>query len=299
MASDIKLNDNAVVVEGNVGVGTTNPARQLHVEGNEIHSGGAGGGFSFGDRTTPGFVNSPSSTTGERWVWYAQDKVARLWSGIDHILIRPNINEPNQPATVAVPGDLTIGGRLNVGDGIQGELRFLKGTPDKAPDGSDIELVSILADTMALTSSGGTRKFFALHADIDNQNNKALLSINHQRGYKDGVKIDGNVQVTGVLTQASSMTLKENVAALSGKEAMAALHGLNAVKFNYTADEHKEQRIGFIAEEVPELVAAPERDRLSPMDLIAVLTKAVQEQQRTIADLAAEVNTLKQQHGGA
>jgi hypothetical protein len=343
MASDIKLNDNGVVVEGgelhsagpvggfsfadrtmgnagrwvlyahaglarlwsqvagdrvvihsngNVGIGTTNPVRPLHVEGNEIHSGGPGAGFSFSDRAKPGFVNNPSSTTGERWVWYANQKYARLWSGIDHIEVRPNVNEPNQPATVVILGDLQVGGRLSA-DEIHGELRFLTGAPDKAPDGSDIELVSILADTMALTSHGGTRKYFALHANIDRQNNKELLVINHQGGYKDGVKIEGNVQVTGVLTQASSIALKENVAALSGQEAMAALQGLSAVKFAYKADERKEQHVGFIAEDVPDLVATSDRKAVSAMDIVAVLTKVVQEQQKTMADLAAEVSALK------
>lgn len=112
------------------------------------------------------------------------------------------------------------------------------------------------------------------------------------------MKIEGNVQVTGALTHASSIALKENVAALSGPEAMAALQGLHAVKFNYKADEKKEQRLGFIAEDVPDLVATSERDQLSLMDLIAMLTKAVQEQQKTMAELAAEIHTLKQQHGG-
>lgn len=85
MASDIKLNENAVVVEGNVGVGTNNPARPLHVEGNEIHSGGPGAGFSFSDRTKPGLVNNPQN--GERWVWYAHEGKARLWSGRDVLVI--------------------------------------------------------------------------------------------------------------------------------------------------------------------------------------------------------------------
>lgn len=280
----------AIHSNGNVGIGTNNPVRPLHVEGNEIHTGGSGAGFSFSDRSKPGFVANPSSTTGERWIWYADKTYARLWSGRDHIEVRPNVNEPNQPATVYIPGELVVGGNLKASE-IQGELRFLKGTPDKAPDGSGISLVSLLATTMSLTSSGGTRQYFALHADIDRQHNKELLVMNYQQGYKDGVKIDGNVQVTGALTHASSIALKENVATLTGQEAMTALRGLNAVKFNYKADEKKEQRIGFIAEDMPDLVATSERDRLSPMDLIAVLTKAVQE-------LAAEVSSLKEQNKG-
>jgi hypothetical protein len=296
MASDIKLNDNTVVVEGNVGIGTTNPGRQLHVQGNEIHSGGPGAGFSFADRTAPALVNNPQN--GERWIWYANQKYARLWSGRDHIEFRPNVNDPNQPATVFIPGELIVAGRI-VGDEFQGDLRFLKGVPDKAPDGSAIELASILADTMSLTAQGGTRKYFALHADIDSQSGQARLVMNHLQGFKDGVRIEGNVQVIGTLTQASSIALKENVTTLSGQEALAALQGLQPVKYTYKADETKQQRLGFIAEDVPELVATAERDRLGPMDLIAVLTKAMQEQQQTITALIARVDSMVEQMEGS
>lgn len=299
MASDIKLNDNSVILEGTVGIGTNNPIRKLHVEGSEIHSGGSGAGFSFSDRSLPGIVDNPSSTKGERWVWYAQDKTARLWCGVDHIVVSPNVNEPNKPATVAILGNLTVGDNLSVNGEIRGELRFLTGVAEKAPDGSDIRLATMIADTLSVSNSGSLsrRRHFALHSDIDLPNNKELLVINYQGNYKNGVKIEGNVQITGVLTNASSIALKENIAELTGQEAMATLQGLNAVKYNYKADNQKEQHIGFIAEEVPDLVANSERDRLSPMDLIAVLTKAMQEQQKTIAELVTEVNTLKQQTG--
>jgi hypothetical protein len=112
------------------------------------------------------------------------------------------------------------------------------------------------------------------------------------------VRIDGNVQVTGALTQASSIALKDNVTALSGPEAVATLQGLQPVKYTYKADAAQAQHVGFIAEDVPDLVATAERDRLSPMDLIAVLTKALQEQQQTITAMAAEMGVLKEQIAG-
>jgi hypothetical protein len=37
--SDVKLINNAVIVEGNIGVGTPNPIRPIHAE-SEVHSGG-------------------------------------------------------------------------------------------------------------------------------------------------------------------------------------------------------------------------------------------------------------------
>lgn len=67
---------------GSVGVGTLTPFRRLHVEASEIHSSGALAGFSFGNRED-GSVEAPAS--GERWVWYATGRVARLWSGGDKL----------------------------------------------------------------------------------------------------------------------------------------------------------------------------------------------------------------------
>jgi hypothetical protein len=68
-----------------IGLGTGTPQRILQTEGSEIHSGGPGAGFSFGNRETAQFVDSPGA--GERWVWYASGGRARLWSGADQISI--------------------------------------------------------------------------------------------------------------------------------------------------------------------------------------------------------------------
>jgi hypothetical protein len=61
----------------------------LHVEGREIHCGGSEGGFSFADRTTKEFVDEPSDT-GQLWRWYAENGIARLWSGTDQLTVAPN-----------------------------------------------------------------------------------------------------------------------------------------------------------------------------------------------------------------
>jgi hypothetical protein len=76
------------ITSGRVGIGTAAPMRGLHVEPDEIHSGGSGAGFSFGNRETVGLVNSP--TNGERWVLYSTGGTARLWSGGDKLFVTPN-----------------------------------------------------------------------------------------------------------------------------------------------------------------------------------------------------------------
>ncbi|MFB8790628.1 MAG: tail fiber domain-containing protein [Potamolinea sp.] len=108
------------------------------------------------------------------------------------------------------------------------------------------------------------------------------------------LEVAGNVKCVKLM-ETSSRELKENIAELSGQEAVNTLQNLNPVKFNYKADSEKNQYIGFIAEDVPELVATSDRKGLSSMDIVAVLTKALQEQQKTIAALADKVNMLESQ----
>ncbi len=88
----------------------------------------------------------------------------------------------------------------------------------------------------------------------------------------------------GVWTNSSSIENKENVESLTPEEALGALAALEPVLFNYKTDR-VDRHVGFIAEEVPELVASPDRKGLSSMDIVAVLTRVVQLQQQRIEAL--------------
>jgi hypothetical protein len=108
------------------------------------------------------------------------------------------------------------------------------------------------------------------------------------------------VTTGGVWTNASSREYKEQIEALTTGEAVETLEALNPVKFAYRADA-TERHVGFIAEDAPALVVSKDRRGMSPMDVVAVLTKVVKEQQeinrelvKELAALKAEVNGLKQ-----
>jgi hypothetical protein len=88
----------------------------------------------------------------------------------------------------------------------------------------------------------------------------------------------------GVWTNSSSRRYKENIELLSGQTAVSALLALEPVQFNYKNDSN-ERYVGFIAEDVPDLVATSGRDGLSAMDIVAVLTRVVQQQQQRIEAL--------------
>lgn len=98
-----------------------------------------------------------------------------------------------------------------------------------------------------------------------------------------------HVTAGGVWTNSSSRTRKENIAELTLDDALTALTNLEPVRFNYRNDQ-VESYVGFIAEDVPELVATSGRDALSSMDIVAVLTRVVQEQQKQIEALEARLD---------
>ncbi len=98
-----------------------------------------------------------------------------------------------------------------------------------------------------------------------------------------------HVSAGGVWTDSSSIDKKENVRNLTPEEAFNALAELEPVRFNYKADQGEEY-VGFIAEEVPELVATAGRTGLSAMDIVAVLTSVVQQQQKQIDALDARLD---------
>jgi hypothetical protein len=102
-----------------------------------------------------------------------------------------------------------------------------------------------------------------------------------------------HVTAGGVWTDASSREYKQDIVPLAADAALAALGQLTPVTFAYRADP-AERHVGFVAEDVPALVATADRKGLSPMDVVAVLARVVQEQQAALAELRAEMAALRQ-----
>jgi hypothetical protein len=101
-----------------------------------------------------------------------------------------------------------------------------------------------------------------------------------------------HVTAGGVWTNASSRALKDDITPLTLERAQAAFVALAPVEYVYKADP-SERQVGFIAEDVPALVAQNDRASLSPMDLVAVLTKVVQAQQAQLTALQGTVAALQ------
>jgi hypothetical protein len=109
------------------------------------------------------------------------------------------------------------------------------------------------------------------------------------------IQTAGGAYVTtgGVWTNASSRALKKDIQPLPADEAAQTLAGLVPVTFKYKVGD--EPHVGFIAEDVPDLVATQDRKGLSAMDIVAVLARVVQQQQVQLADERREIDMLKAQ----
>lgn len=99
----------------------------------------------------------------------------------------------------------------------------------------------------------------------------------------------------GVWTNASSRELKENIRALSSEDANRTLAGLSPVRYVYK-NSRDEEYVGFIAEDVPDLVATNDHRSLSPMDIVAVLTTVTKDQKAEISNQKAEMAALRESH---
>ena len=107
----------------------------------------------------------------------------------------------------------------------------------------------------------------------------------------------------GVWTNSSSRALKQDIEPITSAEARETVRALQPVGYRYK-NELNERYVGFIAEDVPELVATRDRKGLASMDITAVLTKVVQDQDRELseqkrinAELSDRLLKLEQQLG--
>ncbi|MBD2624721.1 tail fiber domain-containing protein [Microcystis flos-aquae FACHB-1344] len=160
--------------------------------------------------------------------------------------------------------------------------------------------LSLVAQEICLSSDGGGTPVGAMSIDVgtfgtmENAGNSYFFRVRDiGGGPSTPFYIRGDGQVFGQFAQSSSKELKENIGLLSLQEAAQTLAGLNPVKFNYKTDSDQHQNIGFIAEDVPKLLATSDRKGVSIMDIVGVLTKVLQEQQKTILELAEKVKSLE------
>ena len=98
--------------------------------------------------------------------------------------------------------------------------------------------------------------------------------------------------VGGVFTTPSSRKYKDNIKPLNSQEAIDTALQLRPVTYNYKVDKN-ERHVGFIAEDVPDLVAAQGRKSIDPMNVTAVLTAVLKQQKNDIAQQGKSLDQME------
>ncbi|WP_415407453.1 tail fiber domain-containing protein [Sulfurovum sp. CS9] len=195
-----------------------------------------------------------------------------------------------------VRGDIasTWAGSNTVGDGLT-NLLVLSASNSEVDKSSDVGFRLVNGSTSKgwnfRTNSGGD----SFQATLQGTGG-AEFTVTNATSDISGTELylgNGAKNVGGVWINASSRALKENIKELSAQDALAAFHKLQPVTYNYKSDK-KEQVVGFIAEDVPELVSINSRDGLSSMDMVAVLTKVVQDQDKSLAETKSELKKAQE-----
>jgi hypothetical protein len=265
--------------KANVGIGTNNPLAKLQVANGAIMP-------SAGNSETAGIIFPKDAFGGSgdgAWMrYYARTdaqtgEACTLEIGItndldDHIALMPSGN-------VGI-GTTTPSAKLHIYEhtddkGQGGSIKFFdKGANWKYEFSYDGGKDSRFMFTNTGKAEGDTR----FHSSATNL---MLLTIKN------------NGQVVGNFVQSSSRELKENITDFSTQEAIETLTALNPVKFNYRKDNEKEFKIGFIAEDVPDLLATDGRKGVCAVEIVAVLTKVIKDQQEELSLLRERVNALE------
>ena len=102
----------------------------------------------------------------------------------------------------------------------------------------------------------------AIFVSIDAMSNALIID-------PDGVSINGTIRIS------SSRSLKQDIRRLNPQEARTAVQHLSPVHFRYKDGD--QQQLGFIAEDLPALIATEDRKGLRPMDVVTLLTSVVQQ----------------------
>jgi hypothetical protein len=261
--SDVRLQDEAVVVDGD-----------LRLEHGTVIADGLSAPAIDGHRGR--FLYELSGTEVRAQVLVVTDSVrastappSQSTAALPVRAVAIALDHPTAPRLKKSPPVTSFGGQFEAA---------AQAPPIEEPPGPRPEPMTPIPPRLALSHEFG--------AGIDR------LVLNKQRRYVQGVHVDGDLIVGGAISQASSARLKDDVEALVVDEAVTTLAALRPVTFRYRHEASSRRHAGFIAEQVAEVMPDADGEAVRPMDLIALLTAVVQDQQRALVRLTEELGAL-------
>jgi hypothetical protein len=267
---------------GYVGLGTSVPELELHIVDGDTP------GIRLHQDSTGGWPEQKWDVTGNEANFMIRD----VTHG-NRLTLRIQPGAPSNSFCIKSDGNVGIG-TWSPAEPL--ELQTIGKTAAFIANRTDGAIAQITAETASTTVGSRTNHTLSL---VVNQEPKVVITPDGNMGV--GVKTPlhplhiangAYCSKNGKWLDASSIQFKENIRCLTTNEAVNTLEQLRPVRFNYKIDK-AEECLGFIAEEVPQLVASTGRNGLSPMDITAVLTRVLQEQQKMVRQQQKTIMQLK------
>ncbi|MFD1905970.1 tail fiber domain-containing protein [Paenibacillus rhizoplanae] len=241
------LNAVLKVASGNIGIGTAAPAAKLDVNGNAAVS----GKLTVTDADVNGSLTAKDAVI-DTLLKAADAEFTGMFTAKDAAFT----------GTLSAK-DLTLGGTVNVKDAkISGSLTVTRGIElDRGKDKKAQILWDATANAWQAGIEGSMQKLVCQDsvydelvqvADVLTLDSSSNIGIGKAPADNYKLDVNGNLRATN-FAQTSSRTYKENIASLPVKKALELLNKLKPVTFNYKTENGKQQNIGFIAEDVPQI----------------------------------------------
>ena len=207
------------------------------------------------------------------------DSAGNVGFGTDNPITEQHIRDGDSP-TIRLEQDRSDGFTAQTWDVVGNEVNFYirnvthgSTLPFRISTNSANNVLTIMGNRVGVNTFSPASPY-SLHVNGDTLvSGKAFLGANIEIG--------------------SSRKGKNDIRDLTLEEAQEALHMLAPIQYRYKTSS--ELQLGFVAEDVPDLVATDTRESVSPMDFIAVLTKVLQEQQKVVEEQQKQLDELEQQ----
>jgi len=297
---------------GTCGIGTT-PTSNWNSAYPALQVGASG--VLQGSAAAQGFVLGSNYYTdaSDKWKYLGTGKASAINFADDiHFYVTDTTGVANGALSFATAATITTTGNVGIGTtSPAGKLHVVgdvladaSGSCVKVKQGSFCATNLDTALTISTDSAGTDGIYFKTYSGgyydrmvIKSNGNVGIGTT----GPTSALSVVGNIYATGTITQGSSRKLKERIRELATSDAQAAVNNLKPTRFYYKADK-SDEHLGFIAEDVPALLATKDRKGVDPMDVAAVLTKVVQQQQQQLetqkkafAEQRREIEELKKQ----